>query len=359
MTSLRRTDFFPGVAAAIAAAALFGASTPFAKLLLGEVEPVLLAGLLYLGSGCGLFLWRWARGRYGRKAGSAPEAPLKRADFPWLLGAIAAGGVIGPVLLLLGLARTPASSASLLLNLEGVLTAVLAWVVFKENFDRRIALGMAAITAGGVILSWAGRPEFGVPWGPLAVAGACLAWAIDNNLTRRISAGDPVQIAATKGAVAGTVNLGIALAMGAQFPGPVPVALSAALGLLGYGISLSCFVIALRHLGTARTGAYFSLAPFVGAAVSLLVFRDGVTASFLAAAALMGLGVWLHLTERHEHEHEHESMEHDHRHVHDEHHLHAHGPSAPPGEPHSHPHRHIAMRHSHPHYPDIHHRHEH
>src|SRR5215212_8153941 len=182
-----------GVVYALAAAALFGASTPFAKLLLGEgVGPVLLAGLLYLGSGCGLALWRLAR-RHGG------EAALTGRDMPWLAGAIAAGGVAGPVLLMLGLATTPASTASLLLNLEGVLTALLAWFVFRENFDRRIALGMAAIAAGGAVLSWAGRPEAGVPWGPLAVVGACLCWAVDNNLTRKVSAADPLQVAMAKG----------------------------------------------------------------------------------------------------------------------------------------------------------------
>ncbi len=344
-----------GVAFALVAAALFGASTPFAKLLLGEgVAPVLLAGLLYIGSGCGLMLWWLVRARRGTS-----EASLARADLPWLAGAVASGGVAGPVLLMLGLATTPASTASLLLNLEGVFTALLAWFVFKENFDRRIALGMLAIAAGGVVLSWAGRPEAGVPWGPLAVAGACLCWAIDNNLTRQVSSADPVQIAATKGAVAGAVTTGIALAAGAKVP-EVPVVLGAAVvGFVGCGVSLACFVLALRHLGTARTGAYFSTAPFVGAAVSLVVFREGVSWPLVAAGALMGLGVYLHLTERHDHDHDHEEMVHEHAHVHDEHHQHAHGPDDPPGEPHTHPHRHAPMRHSHPHYPDLHHRHEH
>jgi divalent metal cation (Fe/Co/Zn/Cd) transporter len=159
--------------------------------------------------------------------------------------------------------------------------------------------------------------------------------------------------------VAGGVNLAVAFAAGARLPEFSTVMAVSAVGLLGYGVSLTCFVLALRHLGTARTGAYFSLAPFVGAGLSLLIFREGFSLAFLAAAALMGLGVWLHLTERHEHMHEHEEMFHEHRHVHDEHHQHAHGPDDPPGEPHSHPHFHPAMRHSHPHYPDIHHRHKH
>ncbi len=346
-----------GVSFAVAAAALFGASTPFAKLLLGETNPILLAGLLYLGSGAGLCLWQLLRTRVRGQA--APEASLSRSDLPWLGSAVFAGGVIGPLLLMIGLAVTPAATASLLLNLEGVLTALLAWFVFEENFDRRVALGMLAIAAGGALLSWAGRPEAGVPWGPLAVAGACLAWAVDNNLTRKVSGSDPVQIAAVKGLVAGPVNLAIALATGASIPAPGTLIGAGGVGFLGYGVSLTLFVLALRHLGTARTGAYFSLAPFVGAALSLLIFREAPTAPFVAAASLMAAGVWLHLTERHEHEHEHEEMWHEHRHVHDEHHRHDHVPSDPPGEPHSHAHRHAPVRHSHPHFPDLHHRHEH
>ena len=224
-----------GVGYALAAAALFGASTPFAKLLVGRMDPVLLAGLLYLGSGCGLFAWRWLGTlRSGKKSS---EAPLRRADLPWLAGAIAFGGVVAPVLLMTGLTRTPASTASLLLNAEGVLTALLAWFVFKENFDRRIALGMAAITAGGVLLSWEGGAGAGLSMGALAVAGACLAWAIDNNLTRKVSAGDPVQIAAIKELVAGTVNVGIALARGAAMPDFWTVLSCGIVGPAGDGVS--------------------------------------------------------------------------------------------------------------------------
>ena len=346
-----------GVGYALAAAALFGASTPFAKLLVGRVDPVLLAGLLYLGSGCGLSLWRMLSKR-GRTRGSV-EAPLRWADLPWLGGAVASGGVVAPVLLMTGLTLTSASTASLLLNSEGVLTALLAWFVFKENFDRRIAFGMAAITSGGVVLSWEDGAGVGLSMGALAVAGACLAWAIDNNLTRKVSAGDPVQIAAIKGLVAGTVNVGVALARGAEVPGEWTIAACGVVGLAGYGVSLTLFVLALRSLGTARTGAYFSAAPFVGAVMSMLLLGDRPTPAFFLAAGLMAVGVWLHLTERHDHDHEHEAMSHGHAHVHDGHHRHAHSPDDPPGEPHSHPHDHEPMRHSHPHYPDLHHRHDH
>jgi drug/metabolite transporter (DMT)-like permease len=366
-----------GVSSAILAAALFGASTPLAKLLLRAgapaagsgtalAQPVLLAALLYLGSGVGLTLLRLLRAArrpassrgHGPGSGSA-EAALTRQDLPWLAGAILFGGVLGPVLQMVGLAGTAGSTAALLLNLEGVFTAMLAWFLFHENFDRRILAGMAAIVAGGAVLSWQGTGGMGVSWGALAIVAACACWGIDNNLTQKVAAGDPLQIAALKGGVAGAVNLCLALALGAAIPGP-PILLGAGVvGFLGYGVSLVLFVLALRHIGTARTGAYFSLAPFVGAALSLLLLNERVGPRLLAAAGLMGFGIWLHLTERHEHHHHHEAVTHEHRHVHDEHHQHEHAPGVDPHEPHTHPHTHAPLTHSHPHYPDIHHRHRH
>jgi drug/metabolite transporter (DMT)-like permease len=345
-----------GVWPALAAAALFGSSAPFAKLLLRDAQPQLLAGLLYVGSGAGLSLVWLGRRRRGR------EAPLSRADVPWLAGAIAFGGVLGPLLLMVGLVRTPASGASLLLNLEGVFTALLAWFVFRENFDKRIALGMVAIVVGGVLVSWEGRLSWGGLAGPAAVGAACLCWAIDNNLTQKVSAADPVQVAMLKGLVAGSVNVVIATAMGAPWPNASRTIGALVLGFLSYGVSLVLFVLALRHLGTARTGAYFSIAPFVGAAVALGVLRETPTPLLLAGGAFMALGVWLHLSERHGHEHAHEALEHAHAHVHDEHHQHGHeagDPDMTDPVPHVHPHRHAPMVHTHPHYPDIHHRHGH
>ena len=351
-----RTPFI-GVAYAFGAAALFGASTPFAKRLLPQVEPWLLAGLLYLGSGLGLAVYRLLSSRFQKAAGK--EAPLSRADVPWLVAAIGFGGVVGPLLLMIGLRWTPASSASLLLNLEGVFTALLAWFVFKENFDARIAWGMALISGGAVVLSWAGRPVVGVPWGALAIVGACFAWALDNNFTRKVSAADPVQIALLKGLCAGSVNTTLGLLLGAKLPAVGTMAAAGIVGFLGYGVSLTLFVLALRHLGAARTGAYFSIAPFVGTVVSLPLLHEPFSIGLLVAAGLMGWGVWLHLTERHQHTHLHESIEHDHLHTHDEHHQHPHGPDGPPGEPHSHRHQHEPLVHSHPHHPDLHHRHPH
>jgi drug/metabolite transporter (DMT)-like permease len=353
---MKTDDRKRGVMAALLAAALFGASTPFSKLLLGSIDPLLLAGLLYLGSGVGLALWIGLRRLLGT---SNDEAGLQRKDWPWLSAAILAGGVVAPILLLFGLRLTPASSASLLLNLEGVLTALLAWFVFKENFDRRIFVGMVAILAGGILLSWQSHPELGVPWGSLGISGACLCWAIDNNLTRKVSAANPMQVAAIKGLVAGTVNVALAIAVGANIPETAEIFAAGILGLVSYGVSLTGFVVALRHIGTARTGAYFSTAPFIGAALSLIVLREQPSALFWVAGGLMAVGVWLHLTERHAHSHHHDAMTHEHLHSHDEHHQHAHQPSDPPGEPHSHVHHHPELSHTHPHYPDIHHRHRH
>lgn len=342
----------PGVLCALAAAILFGASTPLAKVLLGTMDPVLLAGLLYVGSGSGLLAWRRLRSWWSTQ--TSREAGLTHRDLPWLTGAIVTGGVIAPVLLMIGLATTPASSASLLLNLEGVFSTVLAWWVFTEHYDRRLVWGMAAITAGGLVLSWGGRPELQSSLGALAIVGACLAWAIDNNVTRKISAGDPVQIAGIKGFVAGIVNLVIALVADANLPSALTVLTAAVVGFLGYGVSLVLFILALRYIGTARTGAYFSLAPFAGATISILVLGDHLTTQLLVAAVLMGLGAWLHLTERHEHAHWHEPLAHEHGHRHDAHH-----PHDKSEESHSHLHTHPAVHHRHPHYPDIHHRHSH
>ena len=354
--STARAGVFSGAGLALVSAALFGASTPLAKLLLRDIDPWMLAGILYLGSGVGLMGLKFLSVASG---GGHSESKLRGTDWLWLGSAILSGGLIGPVLLMVGLTRSTAATASLLLNLEGVFTALLAWFVFPENFDRRFALGMAAIVAGGLTLSTGDAPTAGGFLGPLAIAGACLAWAIDNNLTRRISQADPVQIAMVKGSVAGTVNVAIAMARGSSGPGPASLALAGIVGFVGYGLSLVLFVVALRNLGTARTGAYFSLAPFFGGVLAVLVLHEAVTARLLVAGALMALGVYLHLTERHEHEHEHETLAHEHRHVHDEHHQHVHDGSEPPGEPHAHWHVHQPMRHSHPHYPDVHHRHTH
>ena len=342
----------PGVLAALGAAVLFGAATPLAKRLLQTIDPWLLAGLLYLGSGLGLILYR--------QLVRAGRVRLARSQVLWLAGAIVAGGVAGPVLLMFGLTSMPASGASLLLNAEGAFTALLAWFVFRENFHRRIALGMAAIVAGAVILAWPGDVRFAGVWPAVAILGACLAWGIDNNFTRKVSLTDATWIASIKGLTAGSVNLALAIGLGAQMPRIPDVASAMILGLFAYGVSLALFVVALRHLGTARTGAYFSVAPFLGTVLAVLL-GDAVTPQLLAAGALMAFGVWLHLMERHEHEHTHEAFEHEHEHVHgaDPHHEHQHDPPVAPGTRHTHSHWHEPLRHAHAHFPDAHHRHRH
>jgi len=340
----------PGVLAALGAALLFGAGTPLAKELLQIVDPWLLAGLLYLGSGLGLTLYR--------RLIRAPAVRMARSEILWFAGAVAAGGVVGPVLLMFGLTGMPASGASLLLNAEGLFTVLLAWFAFKENFDRRIALGMAAIVAGAAILSWPGELHFAGLWPALAILGACLAWGIDNNLTRKVSLTDATSIASIKGLAAGAVNLTLAIGIGAQMPPVRAVAGAMIVGLLAYGVSLALFVVALRHLGTARTGAYFSVAPFLGALLAVML-GDAITPQLLVAGTLMAVGVWLHFSERHEHEHFHDALEHEHEHIHDEHHRHEHDPSVAAGTRHTHRHRHEPTTHSHHHFPDAHHRHGH
>lgn len=341
---------------ALGAALLFGASTPLAKLLVGDMPPLLLAGLLYLGSGLGLGALLVLRVLRNPQVRQELRVPI--AELPWLLGAIAFGGVLGPALLMLGLTRVDGASAALLLNVEAVLTALIAWMVFRENADRRIVAGMVAIVLGGVLLSW--EPGSGsLSVGALLIIAACLAWAVDNNLTRKVSTNDAMLVAGSKGLVAGLCNTGLALGFGADLPAPGLVGASLTLGFLGYGLSLTLFVVGLRSLGTARTGAYFSVAPLFGVLIALAIWPHTPSWTFWLAAALMAVGVWLHVSERHEHFHTHEPMEHSHRHRHDIHHQHDHDFQWDGAEPHAHPHRHERLEHQHAHFPDIHHRHDH
>jgi drug/metabolite transporter (DMT)-like permease len=342
---------------AILAALFFGASTPIAKILLGVLNPWLLAGLLYLGAGVGLGIVFIIQ--HGIKKTTLKEATLIASDWKWLASAILLGGILGPILLMVGLAKTQASTASLLLNLEAVFSVICARVIFKEHVGRRILFGMLCITLGTILLSSSIYLHFSDIIGPLFIMSACLAWAIDNNLTRKISAANPIQLAMIKTLVAGFTNTILAMSFGAMLFS-FPMTLSAcSVGFIGYGLSLVFYILGLRHLGTARTTAYFSLAPFVGAAIAIAFLRDPLTWQMIFASLLMGFGIWLHLTEEHEHEHVHGEFEHEHRHVHDEHHQHEHSSDDPLGEPHSHHHKHAYLRHTHPHYPDIHHRHEH
>ena len=349
---------YNGPVLALSSAFLFGASTPFAKLLLGITDPLLLAGLLYLGSGAGLALVSTG----GRSLGlGRSEAPLRARDLPWLSAIVLFGGILGPALLMWSLTLTPASTGALLLNTEGLATMAIAWLVFRENVDSRIFLGAMAILAGAVVLSWPEAAATGpqLSWGSVLIVLTCVSWGIDNNLTRKLSAADPFADrhdqrfggrrgqsragACRRGAVAGNHN-GRRRGRGR---------------LLWLRDQLVLFVLGLRHLGAARPGAYFSTAPFIGAALALPLFGETPTLALMGAALLMGIGVYLHLAEAHDHEHLHEPLEHEHRHAHDIHHQHEHAPDAPPGEPHSHSHRHPRVLHKHPHYPDLHHRHQH
>src|SRR5262249_37566323 len=220
----------------------------------GIADPLLLAGLLYLGSGAGLALVKIGGGFVGL---GRSEAPLRARDLLWVASIVLFGGILGPALLMWGLALTPAPTGALLLNTAALATVAIAWIVFRENVDRQIFLGAMAILAGAVLLSWPGAASTGpqLSWGSVLIVLACVSWGIDNNLTRKLSAADPLQIATIKGLAAGAVNLALALAGGARWPGPRTVAAAAVVGFFGYGVSLVLFVLGLRHLGAARTGA--------------------------------------------------------------------------------------------------------
>ncbi|HEX4337272.1 MAG TPA: EamA family transporter [Polyangiaceae bacterium] len=342
-----------GAILGLAAAALFGVSAPVAKVLLGGIPPLLLAGLLYVGAAAGLWAHRLVRP-------PTTEAGLVRADVPKLAGLVVSGGLVGPVLMLLGLSRVSALTGSLLLNLEAPFTMLLAVALFREHLGRHALVASMFILAGAVVLNLS-PGELGVnAGGVLLLAGACAAWALDNNLTQRLTLKDPFAIVRVKTLVAGTVNttLGLMASHGAR-PDARLVAGALLLGSLSYGLSVVLDAYALRFVGAAREAAYFATAPFVGALTSVVVLGEPLGALDLVAMGCMALGAALLVRERHGHTHRHDPMEHEHQHVHDEHHRHDHGPLDPPGEPHAHPHRHATLVHDHPHVPDAHHRHRH
>lgn len=353
MQRIVSSHLWPGVPLALGSAILFGITAPFSKHLLGGFDPQMLAGVLYLGAGIGLTVVHAARHAFGVPA---PEAPLRRSDTPWLIAIVIFGGVLGPLLLMLGLDATSAANGSLLLNLEGLATMAIAWLVFRENVDAHLFVGAGAILLGAMVLSWQGR-GFSLDPGALLILSACISWGIDNNLTRKLSSADPVLIALIKGLAAGLVNVALAVSRTGTYPDVIHLASAALLGFLGVGLSLVLFILSLRHLGTARTGAYFSLAPFIGALAAITVLDEAPTWQMFFAGLLMAVGLWLHLSERHHHEHEHATLEHEHRHDHDEHHQHKHDPDVV--TPHSHGHLHGSLAHAHAHYPDMHHRHPH
>ena len=330
-------------------------AAPFAKLFLTGIPAIEASGLLYLSAGLVLGVVLGIQHLFSAKTHRRSEAALTRSDWPALFGAILFGGLIGPALLLFGLAHSSGTVASLLLNLEAVFTVLLA-VLLGESLDRRSLRGVMAIILGGAILAIdPSRVGGSTLLGTLAIAGACLSWGFDNNITQRLSGRNPLVIVTLKGLFAGPIALGIAAVTGAPFPSWQTILIALVLGASGYGLSLVYFVLALRHIGSARTGSLFAVAPFIGAFASILIIGETPSLSVMIAGLVMALGTFLMTSESHEHDHEHESFEHDHAHVHDEHHQHE-----PEGdEPHAHPHRHLPLRHVHPHFPDLHHRHAH
>jgi drug/metabolite transporter (DMT)-like permease len=342
------------VVQALLASVFFATSIPAAKMLLGTIEPVMLAALLYLGSGVGLFLFKVV----ATQIKPTREAGLAKADVPWLIAAIGAGGIAAPIVLMWGLRSTPAATASLLLNFEGVATSVIAAIMFREALGGRIWLAVALITAASVILSWDKTGSLSFSIGAIGIVGACVLWGLDNNVTRHISAKDPLTITIAKGLSAGAVSLGVAVAIGNRLPRLEYIAAAVVLGFFAYGLSIAFFISAMRDLGAARTSAYFGTAPFVGAFLSFIAFKQLPNIQFLCAVPIMLAGVIALLNEKHEHTHTHEELEHEHNHNHDEaHHRHDH--EMIPNGFHSYRHKHSAITHTHPHTPDIHHRHTH
>ncbi len=342
---------------ALIAAALFGASAPFSKLLLGEIPPLQMAGLLYLGSGIFLLIIKLFQKASSKKIS---EAGLHRSDLPWLAGAVISGGILAPAALMYGLSGTPAATASLLLNFESASTAFLAAVLFREHIGKQVAISISLLTFASLVLSFDPSGSFGFSIGALFVLLACLFWGIDNNFTRNISSKDPVIIVIIKGIGAGSFSFVLSLIIGDHLPSSAHALPALAVGGLCYGASLMLFIIALRHLGSARVGALFASAPFIGAGISFIVCKDTLNIQFLLAIPFVIAGTWLLLRESHLHSHKHEAVEHDHSHTHaDGHHDHEHAEDFMDDPGHTHRHRHEVVVHFHDHMPDTHHRHSH
>jgi len=345
------------VLAVIAAATLYGVGLPLTKALLKDISPVAMAGLLYCGAFVGLGLYH-ALMRLARNKTNDASSSLSRKDLPWLAGSVVIGGFLAPILLMVGLDLASGFSASLLSNLEGVATAIIAVLVFHEATGKRLWLALGCMTVGAVILSWNGGAGQFEPAGPVLIVLSMACWGFDNNFTRQIATRDPLQIALVKSLVAGTVPIMIVLFLGWNIRLDITLVYALVVGAFGYGASLVLFIIALKGIGASRTGALFGLAPFVGAIVSVLFLQEWLGWVMLPAAGLMALGAWLIVAETHRHGHRHEAMEHAHAHVHDDGH-HQHGHDGTERLPHAHLHRHAEMSHDHGHYPDDHHRHGH
>lgn len=356
---LNKNRYYP-IICAILAAMLFGASAPLSKILLGQIEPIPLASFLYLGSGIGLVLFQIVNSTIKKQ--NINEANLKKDDIPWLAGAIIAGGVIAPILLMTSLKITPASTASLLLNFEGVATTLIAFIFFKENIGKQVLGAILCITLASIILSWDFSSQWGISFGALGVICACICWGIDNNFTRNISSKNPFTIVTIKGLVAGLFSLILALVVNIPVPSIKIILLAMVLGFFCYGLSIVLFIFALRGLGSARTSSLFGTAPFVGAILSFVLLGDNPNMMFYISIPIMILGAVLLLKENHDHTHNHQFIEHEHKHNHtDGHHNHSHLSETMvcTNGCHTHKHIHEPMEHPHVHLPDIHHRHEH
>jgi drug/metabolite transporter (DMT)-like permease len=335
---------------ALGAAALFGISTPLVQRFGASLGPFTTAALLYGGAAViGAMLRRPAQ----------REAALRRSDMPRVAWMALFGAAIGPVALAWGLQHTSGTSASLMLTLEALFTAVLAWLLYREVMDRRVWAAMALLLLGGAVLVLDRGQQGGVQLlGLLAILLATAAWGVDNTLSRGVADRDPAQVVLAKSALGVLLTTGLAVAAGEPWPTPVAMAALLGVGATGYGVSLQLYLLAQRAFGAARTGSVFAFAPFIGALFALLLGDRSASSGIAIGGALMLLGVVLHLMESHEHEHVHEALEHEHAHSHDDgHHGHVHDPM--PAGPHSHPHAHAADRHRHPHVPDAHHGHRH
>ncbi|WP_238883455.1 DMT family transporter [Clostridium sp. YIM B02551] len=344
---------------ALLAALLFGASSPFAKILLGDVAPVPLAAFLYLGSGIGLFIYQTIMFR--GKNEDLKEAPLSQKDILWLIGAVVFGGVMAPIISMTSLKVTPASTASLLLNFEGIATTLIAVMFFKEGITKRMWIAILCITSASILLSWDFSNQWGISLGALGILGACVCWGIDNNFTRNISAKNPFTIVIIKGLGAGSFSLLIGYFIHSPFPDIITIIKAMILGCFSYGVSLVLFVLAMRSLGSARTSTFFGTAPFIGAILSFVLFREAPGIMFIVSLPIMIIGTLLLFKEDHAHKHKHEHIVHEHRHSHsDSHHEHSHVLGEIPMDGYnSHVHEHKEMEHEHSHTPDIHHRHSH
>jgi len=339
----------------LVSAALFGVSTPLAKVLLENIDPIVLAGYLYLGAFIGLAIFTALRHAVQNET---KATPLEKKDIPWLSGAILAGGVLGPISLMFGLRYVSGFATSLLLNLEGVATALIAFLIFKENAGKRVWIALLFMTIAGILLSYDPQESTFIIIGPLLIVFAMICWGIDNNLTRHISEKNPVHISALKGIVAGSISISIAFFLGKNIILDLSALYALTVGAFSYGISLVLFIKALKGLGSFRTGMFYSFGPFMGAILSLILLDEWIGWVMFPATILMVIGVYMVITDKHLHSHDHLGLTHTHAHTHDdEHHLHEHEEEIS-GE-HSHTHSHEIEEHEHFHWPDSHHRHDH